>query len=245
MEKWTGKTAVITGGCSGMGAAILSKFTKHGLKVINLDLNVTKNSLKFDENSKVFNRKCDVANLDSIRENFKWIEENFSVVHVLIKNAGIVRNVNVLDENSAEAVSKVIDVNFIGVVHCTREAAKLMKKSDDYCIIVNICSIAGHTVPFPNQLNIYPATKFAVRAFSEIVKQELTVEENDKIRVTNVSPGFVRTNLFNDTGFPEIDVLREKYKAKITEPKNIAEAVCYILSTPVNVNVTELTITGV
>lgn len=86
-------------------------------------------------------------------------------------------------------LTDVINTNFTGLVHATRQAYGLMKKSDDYSLIVNINSIAGHKVPFPahsdgQQANVYHATKHAVTAVSEILRQELIFMKNEKIRVT-------------------------------------------------------------
>jgi NAD(P)-dependent dehydrogenase (short-subunit alcohol dehydrogenase family) len=239
MDKWYGKTAVITGGCSGMGAAILAKFVEHGLRVINLDVSVAENGTSHD--GKVFNRKCNVASLESIRENFAWIEEQFGVIHVLINCAGIVAVNPIIDpreENTAK-VDNVLDVNLRGTIHCTREAMKLMVKSDDYCLIVNLCSIFGHIQPYLGySLGVYHTTKHAIRAFSETIRQELCTCKSEKIRVSNVSPGGVRTNMISGTGMSE----KQLAAMKFVEADEVADTVMFLFMSPYNVNITELTI---
>lgn len=82
-------------------------------------------------------------------------------------------------------MNDVIDTNFRGLIQCTREAFKLMKKSDDYGLIVNINSVAGHKTPFLDiSLNVYGSTKYAVTAFNESVRHELIRAQNRKIRIS-------------------------------------------------------------
>lgn len=82
-------------------------------------------------------------------------------------------------------MNDVIDTNFRGLLHCTREAFRLMKKSDDNCLIVNINSIAGHKTPFLDiSLNVYGPTKYAVTALNEAIRQELFRAGNRKIRIS-------------------------------------------------------------
>lgn len=183
-----------------------------------------------------------MSNYDSIKEAFKLIEEKFSTISILINNAGVGLKQNVLEdsEEATEAINRTISTNFTGLIHCTREAVKLMKKSGDFGLIINVGSIVGHIVPFPNPFSMYPATKYAVRAFSEILRQELIVSEDDKIRVSNLSPGVVETEIFNQHGFNnEGDLLN---KNAYLRPCDIAAGVLYLLSTPYSVNVTEITI---
>lgn len=81
-------------------------------------------------------------------------------------------------------MEQVIQTNLTGLIYCTRKAFHLMDKSNDYGIIINIGSIAGHTVPVLNfKFNIYPGTKHAVRATTEVIRQELVKRDNKKIRV--------------------------------------------------------------
>lgn len=88
--------------------------------------------------------------------------------------------------------------------------------------------------------SVYTPTKFAVRAFSEVLRQELIVNGNDKIRVSNISPGTIKTNVRATGGWENIE---EFYKHRpFLEPEEIANSVLYLLSTPYNVNVSELSI---
>lgn len=82
-------------------------------------------------------------------------------------------------------MNKVIDTNFRGVLHCTRKAFKLMNKSNDYGLIINTNSVAGHIVPFVSfSMNAYSPSKFAVTSLTETIRQELFRANNRKVRVT-------------------------------------------------------------
>jgi NADP+-dependent farnesol dehydrogenase len=95
MDKWIGKTAILTGASAGIGKAILENLVKAGVNVVGLARRVervealAKDLERFP--GKVFACKCDVSDEQSVKSAFKWIEENVGVVHMLINNAGVVR----------------------------------------------------------------------------------------------------------------------------------------------------------
>lgn len=194
MEKWVGKIAVVTGASVGIGEQIVKDFAKNGITVVGL----ARRPEKIEEFAaalgetpgKIHAYKCDVSDRDSIKAAFQWIQEKFGYVHILVNNAGIGRNKTILssDLDDAEDFDEVIKTNFNGLIHVTRHAFVLMKKSDDYGIIVNINSIVGHIVPFPrdgnSSANVYHGTKHAVTATTEILRQELVCMKNDKIKVS-------------------------------------------------------------
>ncbi len=246
MEKWVGKVAVVTGASSGIGAAITKELASKGMIVVGLapDPEKIEENAKKDPNLKIFAFNCDVSDLSSVKKAFKKIEEKFSSISVLINNAGIGASAKILDESdeAGRKIDEVINVNFKGVVNCAREAVKLIKKSNDFGLIVNTASIIDSFLPFGVAESIYPTTKHAVRAFSEVLRQELIAAGNDKIRVANLSPGTVKTEIFG-AGTEQKDDLPGSFKGfNYLFPQNIAEGVVYLLSTPTSVNVTQLTI---
>lgn len=198
MEKWIGKNAVVVGAASGIGEGTTKTFLASGINVIGLD----KDFEKLDLDVKTYEglkgtfhpRKCDISDQSAIDETFKWIEDQFEYVNIIVNSAGIYLNMKLLDESegASERLNKVMNVNFFGLVQCSRAAVRLMKRSNDFGIVINVCSLLGHSIPcgvHTVNTNVYPSTKYAVRAFSEVLRQELAVENNRKIRVTNVSPG--------------------------------------------------------
>jgi len=90
MEKWQGKTAVVTGASAGIGAAIVKDLARNGINVIGLARRPEKveELAKEEFSGKVYGYKCDVTDLQSIKDAFKWIEQKFSQIHILINNAG-------------------------------------------------------------------------------------------------------------------------------------------------------------
>lgn len=193
MEKWAGKFAVVTGASAGIGAEILKDLARNGINVVGLArrperIDDLAKSLG-DTSGKIYSYKCDVSDLQSIKNAFKWIEDKFGAISILVNNAGVVRNIKILtEEDVAEKLSEVINTNFAGLVLVTHEAFRLLKKSEDYGMIINVNSNMGHKVPFPTNKdishNVYTGSKFAVTATSEVLRQELINMENDKIRVT-------------------------------------------------------------
>ena len=115
-----------------------------------------------------------------------------------------------------------------------------MQAANDYGMIINISSIVDSVIPFPSASTVYPATKHAVRALTESIRQELVVANNDKIKVSNLSPGVVRTNFVQASGRPNPDEFYASMPG--LQGADISQGVIYLLSTPHNVNVTQLTI---
>ncbi|XP_070502064.1 farnesol dehydrogenase-like [Chironomus tepperi] len=247
MEKWKGKFAVITGASAGIGAEIAKDFLKNGINVIGLArrpelIQQYGETIVGEGYGKIYAHKCDVTSLQSIKDAFKWIEDQFGVIHILVNNAGILKSLKILgDEDCGDKINEVIQTNFNGLVHCSHEAYRLIKKSDDYGFIININSNAGHRIFFPASgmsHNVYHGTKFAVTATSEIMRQELIMQENDKVRVASVSPGVVDTEIF-----AKAQAASSFYgNVPSIKPEDVANAVSYLLTTPYYVNITELTI---
>lgn len=245
MEKWVGKVAVVTGASAGIGEALLVDLAKAGIDVIGLARRSEKVEAIAEETGatpgKIHARQCDVSDLESVKAAFKWIEEKFGSIHILVNNAGTAFKMQILDENDVtEKLNTVINTNLTGLVHCTREAVRLIKKSDDYGMVINIGSVVGHSIPFrPNSLNIYAPTKYAVTAVSEVLRQELIIQDNKKIRVSNVSPGAVRTEMSTPANVDPDEFFADK---AILKAEDVSQAVLFLLETPHSVNITQITV---
>ncbi|XP_053684942.1 farnesol dehydrogenase-like [Sabethes cyaneus] len=239
MDRWTGKVAVVTGASSGIGLAAVKELVKAGMIVVGLArraerVEALKSDLPEDSRDRLHAVKCDITKEEDILNSFKWIEDKLGGVDVLINNAGVaVGETNLIAAGNTETIRKTLDTNVVGLVLCTREAYQSMKKQSFDGHIVHINSVAGHKVPPLPGYNIYSASKFAVTAITETLRQELRAE-GTKIKVTSISPGAVDTELlspqFKEAGIPTL------------EAGDIADAIIYVLSTPPRVQVHELTI---
>jgi NADP+-dependent farnesol dehydrogenase len=248
MEKWQEKFAVVTGASAGIGASIIKDFALNGINVIALARRVEKIDeliADFGEtNGKIYPYMCDVSDLANIKECFKWIEEKFGTVNILVNNAGVVfktRSIND-DEETAEKIDKTIATNFNGLVHCSREAVRLMKKNQDPSLIININSSLGHRIPaFDLHMNVYPPTKHAVTAYTEVIRHELIFSGCSNIRVTSVSPGAVKTDAVIAGKF--VENRDDFFKGRnFLQPEDITNTILFLLECPPNVNITEMTV---
>ncbi|XP_068623572.1 farnesol dehydrogenase-like [Battus philenor] len=243
MERWVNKTAVVTGASVGIGAAVCVSMANAGLRVVGLAKRselIDKLKAQVTGSGSITSRKCDVSKVDEIKDTFKWVEENFEGIDVLINNAGVLYFHKFISDSgdnqiSDDEISAAIDINLKAVVLCAKYAIASMKKRGFDGHIINVNSIAGHYIPVRSGFNVYPCTKYAVGAFTETLLAELA-SFNNKIKVTSLSPGLVKTDMALQHG---------KIDAPALLPADIADTIVYILSTPPNVNIRELTIGSV
>lgn len=192
MERWQNKIAVVTGASAGIGAATCKALAEKGMVVVGLARRVekmetqTRPLIASEYRNHFHTRVCDVSDEESVKAAFAWIEEKFGGVDVLVNNAGIYKAASIVGPDNSEAITSTVNTNILGVVWCTRAAFQSMKQRgvDGHVVIIN--SVAGHIVPtFVNGLNfnIYPPTKHAVTAMTEVMRQEFLSQET-KIKVT-------------------------------------------------------------
>uniref|UniRef100_A0A8C7ZAU1 Dehydrogenase/reductase SDR family member 11 n=1 Tax=Oryzias sinensis TaxID=183150 RepID=A0A8C7ZAU1_9TELE len=136
--------------------------------------------------------KCDLSNEEEILSMFSAIKTLHKGVDVCINNAGLAHNEPLLS-GKTEGWRNMIDVNVLALCICTREAYKSMKERNvDDGHIINVNSMGGHRVVPSADEHFYCATKYAVTALTEGIRQELR-EANTHVRATCISPGVVET----------------------------------------------------
>src|SRR5437870_7766980 len=130
----------------------------------------------------------------------------------------------------------MIDINIKGILFGIAAALPVFRKQG-FGHFVNTASTAGHkTVP---SRSVYSGTKFAVRAISEGLRQEA----GDKLRVTIISPGFVRTNFAESVTNPELRAqLAESREKFAISPAAIARAIAFALEQPADIDVNEIVV---
>uniref|UniRef100_A0AAY4EQU4 Dehydrogenase/reductase SDR family member 11 n=1 Tax=Denticeps clupeoides TaxID=299321 RepID=A0AAY4EQU4_9TELE len=181
--------------------------------------------------------KCDLSNEEEILSMFSAIKTLHRGVDVCINNAGLAHNEPLLSGRT-EGWRKMIDVNVLALSICTREAYQSMRERGvDDGHIININSMAGHRVVPGADEHFYCATKYAVTALTEGLRQELR-EAKTHIRATSISPGIVETEF----AFRHYDSDPEKAAAvyesiKCLKAADIASAVTYVLSAPPHVQI--------
>ncbi|XP_006801674.1 dehydrogenase/reductase SDR family member 11-like [Neolamprologus brichardi] len=171
---------------------------------------------------------------------FVAIKEQHKGVDVCINNAGLSHPEPLLSGKTS-AWKNIMDVNVLALSICTREAYQSMKERNvDDGHIININSLCGHKViPFAD-FHLYTATKYAVTALTEGLRQELRAEKTH-IRATSISPGLVATEFISRASSKNPDEVAAFYATtKSLKTKDIASTVTYILSTSPHVQIGEL-----
>lgn len=186
MDKWGGKIAVITGASSGIGAQISLDLSKAGLQVVAMARRMDRLQELSKWNTNINPVFCDVFDPKTIQDAFTYVAKTFGKINILINNAGRVRDGLILDSEKPNIDYKeTIDVNLSGAVLCTRESLKLMECHEENGFIININSVLGKTSPQSKFLpsNVYPATKHALKNFTETVRLELASKGMNRIRI--------------------------------------------------------------
>jgi NADP+-dependent farnesol dehydrogenase len=244
LDRWIGKVAIVTGASGGIGAAIAQQLVDEGLQVVGL----ARRSERVEELAKKLHGKkgklhavkADISKEEDILNAFKWTSDNLGPVHVLVNNAGVAENTNLTTQGDTKKWKNVFDTNVMGLCIATREAVNIMKAKNIDGHIIHINSTLGHIVPpFPG-LHVYGASKYAVTALTDTLRHELR-HLGLKIKITSVSPGRVATELLHGKG-RDPKAFERLQRLPRLQPENVANAVLYVLSTPPDVQIHELTI---
>ncbi|MBN8207845.1 SDR family oxidoreductase [Bacillus sp. NTK071] len=237
MARFTGRTAVVTGGGSGIGAMTARRIASEGGTVILVGrteekLKRTANELK-DLEGTVLTCVADVTKQKDIELLTSFVKEKTDSLHILINNAGGSQGSPIL-EMSEENWDHAQSVNLKSVFLVSKALGKLMldtakeNNSLEDLSIVNVASLSGHKAGA--QIPHYSAAKAAVINFT----RALAVELSPYIRVNSVSPGFVETPL-TESGLKnerfEASIKRNTALNRVGQPDEIANVIAFAAST--------------
>lgn len=236
-----GQVAIITGASSGIGYSTALALSKAGVKVAIGARRVSRLESLAEKikraGGEVFYQKLDVTQRVDCDNFVKAVLTQWGTVDILVNNAGLMP-LSFFKSLKVDEWDKMIDVNIKGVLYCTAAVISHMKEKKSGHI-VNLSSVAGRIV-FPAG-SVYCATKHAVAAFTEGLRQEFSVRSN--IRVTSIEPGVVATEL-NDTITDESlqGFIENTKKMEALQAEDIANAILYAVDSPSHVNVNEILI---
>ncbi len=229
------KVILITGASSGIGEAIAIHLAKQDHKVV-LGARRTERLQKLTEELQAEGlgaafRELDVTRLDDMQAFVTFAEDHYGPTDVIINNAGVMP-LSPLNALKVDEWNRMIDVNIRGVLHGIAAVLPGME-SRGRGQVINIASIGAHAVS-PTAA-VYCATKYAVWAISEGLRQE-----NQRIRVTTVCPGVVESELADSISDTSAREAMKAFRRVAITPDAIARAVAYAIEQPDDVDVSEL-----
>jgi NADP-dependent 3-hydroxy acid dehydrogenase YdfG len=192
MNPFEGKVAVITGAGSGIGRALAVNLATKGAKLAlsDIDTEGLADTVRVTEalGATVKSDRLNVAEREAVLAYADAVVNHFGEVHQVYNNAGIAYNGD-LENSEFKDIERIMDVDFWGVVNGTKAFLPHVIASGDGHV-VNISSLFG-LIAVPGQ-NAYNAAKFAVRGFTEALRQEMLVARHP-VKVTCVHPGGIKT----------------------------------------------------
>jgi NADP-dependent 3-hydroxy acid dehydrogenase YdfG len=223
-----GKTAIVTGASSGIGAATADALAREGVRVAG-------GARRVDELQTEIKLELDVTDPQSCEQFVKTAVAELGGLDILINNAGLGLGRDPFWESTEEDEERQLETNVQGLIRMTRLCLPHIRDGGH---IVNMGSIAGRQA-YANAA-VYVASKFAVRGFTYALREDLL---GRPIRLTTVDPGLVETN------FSRVRFRGDEEKAKAPyegvnplRPEDIAECILFALTRPIHVNVDELVV---
>jgi 2-hydroxycyclohexanecarboxyl-CoA dehydrogenase len=240
---YKGKTVVVTGGGSNIGRAISLTFAKEGANVVIGDIDAAQAGKVVDEanalkgGGKTICVKCDVTNLNDVQAMFKKANDEFGGIDVLVNNVGWDK-LMLFTETTPDFWQKVININYVGVLNCTKTALDFMIERKKGAI-VSISSDASRQGEFKEA--VYGGVKGAINSFMKTIARE---NGRFGIRANVVCPGVTiptggaeigDQSMWKDAGAmftPEqLEKIAKAYPLrKIGKPQDIAYAVAFLAS---------------
>lgn len=234
------KIILVTGASSGIGEATARHLAAAGHRVVlgarrtdRLDRLVSELT---EAGHHAESAQLDVTDRDSVKAFADGALERHGRIDVLVNNAGVMP-LSFMEELRVDEWDQMIDVNLRGVLHGIAAVLPSMRERRSGQII-NVASTAAHRVD-PTGV-VYCATKFAVRAVSDGLRQETA-----DIRVTVVSPGLTKTELTHSGGDDQLQgAVRSALETVGIDASAIAQAIGYAIAQPADVNVNEVIVQG-
>jgi NADP-dependent 3-hydroxy acid dehydrogenase YdfG len=227
-----GKTAIVTGASSGIGAATVRALTGEGVTVAAGARRVDR--LK-ELGDAVVALRLDVTDQGSCEEFVEAAVVALGGVDVLVNNAGLALGRDPVWDSSEEDEHTVLATNVAGLMRMTRLVLPHLRDGGH---IVNIGSVAGRQA-YPNAAS-YIAAKYAVRGFTYALREDLL---GRPIHVTTVDPGLVETDFSSVRFRGDTDQAAAVYAGvEAVQPEEIADCIVFVLTRPPHVNVDELVV---
>ena len=231
-----GKVVVITGASSGIGEATARMLARQGARLVVGARRVERlaalvSDLRAAGGTAEY-QAVDVTQREQVEALVNRARRTYGRVDVVVNNAGI-SPLSPLEQLKVDEWERMIDVNIKGVLYGIAAGLPIMREQRSGQFI-NICSLAGYRVV--PMVAVYSATKFAVRAISEGLRQEVAPD----IRVTLISPGAVESELADTISDAETRRRIEKYIVNALPADAIARAILYAIEQPANVDVSEM-----
>ena len=237
-QSLTGKVALVTGASAGIGHATALSLAEAGAHVVA----TARRKDRLEELVSEINRKggsavsrtADVTESGAVQQVVSDTVAESGRIDILVNNAGIMR-ISDMTENNIEDWTAMVDVNIKGVLHFLSAAMpNMIQQGSGH--IVNVGSVAGRR-PFPGA-SVYAATKFAVRALSWGLHLELGAAHG--IRVTDIQPGFVSTDLLAEQPETLASWSEAWAERRTLEPEDVARSIVFAVTSPDHVSVSEI-----
>lgn len=229
-----GRTAVVTGGASGLGRAVALEFGRLGANVAFCFVNLpgrdcTETALLTETalaamGAGVLAVKCDVRDREAVERFVQDVADRFGGVHYLVNNAGIASD-GALWRLTDRAWRDVIDTNVTGAFNCIRAVAPLMRRQH----FGKIVSVSAHQAERPGfGVTNYAASKAALLGLTRAAAVELGPSN---VNVNAVAPGFIRTERMGMLPREVVDrAQKHSVLGRIAEPEDVAQVVAFLCS---------------
>lgn len=228
MRRRTGTTALITGAGHGIGRACALRLATEGARVAVADLDLDAAAAVVRELPPVEGGHLaialDVTSLESVAAAFTQLETVFGVLDTLVNVAGGNVPHGSFEDTDDEVWLRMVDLNLLGVVRCTRAAVPLLRASTSSPSVVSISSVNGLTAL---GLEPYSAAKAGISSLTANLAVHLGP---DGVRVNAVAPGTVRTRVWDDQEGGADRMLHLYPLGRVGEPEDIAAAVAFLVS---------------
>lgn len=229
MRDFSNKVVAITGAGSGIGRALALKLAAEGSRLALSDVNIDTVSETASQceawGTSVLAYELDVADREAFKDHCSAVVEDFGSVNMLVNNAGVALGADILDMNWND-FDWLMGINFWGVANGTKIfLPHLIASGDGH--IVNVSSVFG-LMAIPSQ-SAYNAAKFAVRGFTEALRQEMRIGRHP-VGVTCVHPGGIKTNIARNARGTDVMGDQEKIverfdRIALTTPEHAATVI--------------------